>query len=70
MLGKKLGKPYDRMGYKLSPMPMVMGGKMNHKYQTSQMHEMPMMPMKPMNSDLEKYHSDSDNEQRRPRHRH
>jgi hypothetical protein len=55
MLGKKLNKPYDRMGYKLATIPMVMGGKMNHKPQS---HQIPQMqePMKPIHSDLERPH--------------
>ena len=68
MLGKKLTKPFDRMGYKLGNIPMTMGGKMNHK--SVQSHQ-PSEPDKPVHSDLERRHAEhneEEHEERRRRH--
>ena len=65
MLGKKLTKPFDRMGYKLGNVPMVMGGKMNHR--SVQSHQMPK-PDKPVHSDLERRHEEEHEERRRRHH--
>jgi hypothetical protein len=68
MLGKKLGKHFDRMGYKLGSPPMVMGGKMQHMKMMTPMQ--PMEPEKPMYSDLEKRHPEHEEEQLRRHHHH
>ena len=68
MLGKKLGKHFDRFGYKLGTVPMPMGGKLNHKSQQAHQPE----PDKPIHSDLERNHPghNNSNHEERPRHHH
>ena len=70
MLGKKVGKHYDRMGYKLGNVPMTLGGKLNHRNHHS--HE-PHEEEKSLHSDLERRHAEhneENHEERRRRHHH
>jgi hypothetical protein len=71
MLGRKQGKIYNKFVSKLLVAPMSMGGKMNRLNHNHYVEKETEMDTKKLHSDLERRHSDHDeNPMHQRRHHH